>query len=117
MPATSVAQRKATSIAEHHPEKLYARNKGLLKMTHQQLHDFAATSEKGLPRRVKSMARGGMVPKAGLFRLHGGEMVIPRKHAGAMHKLMLEHMLNGSFKMPKGFSGFGASPGSRIGAE
>jgi hypothetical protein len=41
--------RIASAIAEHHPEDLYARNKGMAKMTHQQLHDFAATSEKGLP--------------------------------------------------------------------
>ena len=41
------------AIAEHHPEKLKARNKGLLKMTHEQLHDFAATSEKHLPLRNK----------------------------------------------------------------
>jgi len=41
------------AIAEHHPEKLKARNKGLLKMTHEQLHDFAATSEKHLPLRKK----------------------------------------------------------------
>ena len=49
MPARSVAQRQAMAIAEHHPSQLYKRNKGLLKMTHQQLHDFAAT--KGLKRK------------------------------------------------------------------
>lgn len=49
MPAVSVAQRTAMAIAEHHPEKLYARNKGLKKMTHKQLHEFASTSESGLP--------------------------------------------------------------------
>lgn len=37
------------AIAEHHPEKLKKRNRGLLKMSHQQLHDFASTPEKGLP--------------------------------------------------------------------
>ena len=36
--------RIASAIAEHHPEKLYKRNQGLLKMTKAQLHDFAATS-------------------------------------------------------------------------
>jgi hypothetical protein len=40
------------AIAEHHPSKLYARNKGLLKMSHKQLHEFAATSHKGLPNKV-----------------------------------------------------------------
>jgi hypothetical protein len=49
MPAVSKAQRIAMAIAEHHPDKLYGKNKGLLKMSHQQLHDFAHTSEKGLP--------------------------------------------------------------------
>ena len=49
MPAVSVAQRTAMAIAEHHPEKLYARDKGLKKMSHEQLHEFASTSEKNLP--------------------------------------------------------------------
>ena len=34
------------AIAEHHPEKVKAANRGVLKMSHRQLHDFAAT--KGL---------------------------------------------------------------------
>lgn len=38
------------AIAEHHPEELNPANRGLLKMTHQQQHDFAATPEKGLPK-------------------------------------------------------------------
>ena len=59
MPAKSRAQRIAMAIAEHHPEKLNPENKGLLEMTHQQLHDFAATPEKGLP--VYSM--GGLKGK------------------------------------------------------
>lgn len=49
MPAVSRAQQIAMQIAEHHPEKLYARNKGLTKMTQSQLHDFASGSEKGKP--------------------------------------------------------------------
>ncbi len=49
MPAKSVAQRQAMAIAEHHPGKLYKKNRGLLKMSHQQLHDFAST--KGLKRK------------------------------------------------------------------
>jgi hypothetical protein len=49
MPAVSTAERRAMAIAEHHPGKLYARNRGLLKMSYQQLHDFASTKEKGLP--------------------------------------------------------------------
>jgi len=51
MPATSDKQRIAAAIAEHEPEKLYKRNKGMAKMTHQQLHDYAAT--KGLKKKKK----------------------------------------------------------------
>ena len=47
------------AIAEHNPKKLYKKNKGLLKMSHQQLHDFAfwgprktATPRRGLPQKV-----------------------------------------------------------------
>jgi hypothetical protein len=57
MPARSKAQQEAMAIAEHDPSKLYARNSGLLKMSQQQLHDFAATKEKGLPKRVKKPGR------------------------------------------------------------
>jgi len=56
MPAESKAQRIAMSIAEHHPEELNAKNKGLADMTHKQLHDFASTSEKGLPEHVHKNA-------------------------------------------------------------
>jgi hypothetical protein len=54
MPAKSKKQRIAMAIAEHHPEELYARNKGLANMTKSQLHDFAATKEKGLPVKKES---------------------------------------------------------------
>jgi hypothetical protein len=56
MPSVSKAQQTVMAIAEHAPEKLYKRNRGLLKMTHSQLHDFAATKRKGLPTRKKKMA-------------------------------------------------------------
>lgn len=49
MPAVSKAQQQAMAIAEHEPEKLYARNVGLKEMSHKQLHDFATTPRKGLP--------------------------------------------------------------------
>ena len=52
MPAVSQAQQAAMAIAEHHPEELSAKNSGLLKMTKSQLHDFASTKRKGLPKRV-----------------------------------------------------------------
>lgn len=53
MPSKSQVQRIAMAIAEHHPDKLYKRNRGLLKMSHSQLHEYASTSQKGLPRRAK----------------------------------------------------------------
>lgn len=39
----------AMAIAEHRPSKLFHQNAGLLKMSHQQLHDFASTSHSNLP--------------------------------------------------------------------
>ena len=58
MPALSKAQRTVMAIAEHAPGKLYKRNRGLLKMSHEQLHDFADTPEKGLPERKKGKLYG-----------------------------------------------------------
>jgi len=49
MPAVSKKQQQVMAIAEHNPSKLYSKNRGLLGMTHTQLHDFAATPRKGLP--------------------------------------------------------------------
>lgn len=40
------------AIAEHEPSKLNPENRGLLKMSHSELHDFAATPRKGLPKHV-----------------------------------------------------------------
>lgn len=54
MPAKSQAQAIAMRIAEHDPGKLYARNKGLASMSHEQLHDFAVTPTKDLPEHAKS---------------------------------------------------------------
>jgi len=53
MPAVSKAQRVAAAIAEHEPEKLYARNKGMATMGKKELHMMASTPEKGLPARRK----------------------------------------------------------------
>ena len=63
MPAVSKKQRTAMAIAEHAPEKLFSRNKALLGMSHEQLHDFASTSEKDLPekkRRKRAMEMQGV---------------------------------------------------------
>lgn len=62
MPAVSKKQQIAMAIAEHHPEELSPKNRGLLKMSHSQLHDFAATKRADLPTRSttskRSMTRG-----------------------------------------------------------
>ena len=55
MPSVSKAQQEAMAIAEHDPSKLKKRNRGLLGMSHQQLHDFAATPRSDLPERKGSM--------------------------------------------------------------
>ena len=52
MPAVSDKQRRLMAIAEHHPSKVRKANRGVLKMSHQQLHDFAAT--KGLSTKGKA---------------------------------------------------------------
>lgn len=49
MPATSKAQRRFFGMIEHNPGM--AKAKGI-DMTHDQMHDFAATSEKDLPEHV-----------------------------------------------------------------
>ena len=56
MPSSSEKQRIAMAIAEHEPEKLYRKNKGLKKMTHQQLHEFASKVKKakGMRKKKKS---------------------------------------------------------------
>jgi hypothetical protein len=53
MPSVSKAQQMAMAIAEHNPSKLYKKNRGLLKMSHAQLHDFAITPRSGFPERKK----------------------------------------------------------------
>jgi hypothetical protein len=60
MPAVSRNQRIAMAIAEHHPEKLDKRNRGLLRMSKKQLHEFASTPEAGLPKR-KGPDRGKLI--------------------------------------------------------
>jgi len=57
MPAKSKAQRQVMAIAEHRPEKLYKRNRGLLSMTKSQLHEYAATREKEMKKYVPKRSR------------------------------------------------------------
>lgn len=49
MPAKSKAQQRFMAMVEHDPEKVQGKKPH---MTHQQLHDFAATPTKGLPERI-----------------------------------------------------------------
>lgn len=50
MPAVSKNQQKLMGLAEHNPSAVYSKNKSVLKMSHKQMHDFAATKTKGLPK-------------------------------------------------------------------
>ena len=59
MPAVSKKQQMAMAIAEHEPGKLKGKNKGMLKMSKSQLHDFAATKRKGLPMKAHPMKGKG----------------------------------------------------------
>ena len=49
MSSVTEKQRKMMAIAEHQPSKLFKRNKGVLKMSKEQLSDFARKSTKGSP--------------------------------------------------------------------
>ena len=44
------------ALAEHNPSEVYARDKGVLSMSKEQLHDFASTKETNLPKRKKPKA-------------------------------------------------------------
>jgi hypothetical protein len=50
MPASSHKQQQAMAIAEHHPSKLYRKNKAMLEMSKQQLSDYASTKTSKLKR-------------------------------------------------------------------
>ena len=56
MPAISKAQRALMAIAEKTPSKVQSKNKGILKMSKQQLSDFASTPGQGLPQKVSAKA-------------------------------------------------------------
>jgi hypothetical protein len=61
MPAPSTAMQRATAIALHDPEKLHKENRSLLKMTKEQLGEYASTPHEGLPKHS--------VPLADLMRM------------------------------------------------
>jgi hypothetical protein len=57
MPAVSKKQATMFRIAEHAPEKLHKKNRGVLGMTRESLHEFASTPEKELPEKVSKVKR------------------------------------------------------------
>jgi hypothetical protein len=64
MPAVSTAQRRLMAIAEHHPEQVNPENRGVLQMSHEQLHDFAAVKERGMPHHKKPAKKKTHTPSA-----------------------------------------------------
>lgn len=57
MPAPSKAMRRLAAIAEHHPEQVSEKNRSILSMKKSDLHDFASTPEKGLPKKSHGPAK------------------------------------------------------------
>jgi hypothetical protein len=57
MPAESIAMGRLARLAEHHPEKVYKKNRSILKMSGTALHDYASTPETGLPYKKKKKRR------------------------------------------------------------
>ena len=53
MPAKSEKQRMMMAIAEHHPSKLYKKNRGVLKMGKAKLSEFAHKVDKGFYHNVE----------------------------------------------------------------
>lgn len=43
------------ALAEHEPSKVSKKNKGVLKMSGKQLHEYAATKRKGLTKHAVNM--------------------------------------------------------------
>ena len=90
MPATSVSQRRFFGWAEHHPDEAKSEGKYPKGMTKSAMHDFASTSEHGLP----EYAADGVPASGGLHWLghdadgSGADSVYPRAHYldGVFHK-------------------------------
>jgi len=55
MPAVSKAQQTLMAIALHNPSKLKRKNQGVLKMSKEQLDEYASTQKKGFPKRKNSL--------------------------------------------------------------
>lgn len=52
MPSVSRSQQRLMAMAAHHPEKVSAKNRGILKMGTSKLREFASTKLKGLPEKA-----------------------------------------------------------------
>ena len=63
MPAESQAQQRLMAMAEHNPGKVSKKNKTVLKMSGQQLHEYAATPRKGLPKHSKTTTVADMMER------------------------------------------------------
>lgn len=50
-------------MAEHNPGAVSKKNKGALKMSGQQLHEYASTKRKGLPAHAKKITMGEMMER------------------------------------------------------
>ena len=57
MPAKSKAQRRLMAMAEHNPSKVKKKNRGVLKMSKRQLHEYASTKEKKLPNKKRKQKK------------------------------------------------------------
>lgn len=60
------------AIAEHNPSAVKGKNRGVLKMSHDQLHDFAATKRKVLPDKAKKEKRFSTESHSYNFKQHRG---------------------------------------------
>jgi hypothetical protein len=67
------------AIAEHHPDQVYARNRAVLRMSHQQLHDFASTKERGLPHHVLKKKKKTLRDRLLELRGSGHVFLSPRR--------------------------------------
>jgi len=54
MPAKSEKQRRLMAIAEHNPEMLHKKNRGVLKMSKKQLSEYASTKENKMKKAPKN---------------------------------------------------------------
>ena len=88
MPATSQAQARFFRWAEHNPQQAKSEGKAT-GMSKQQMHDFAATPEKGLPHHAPARAANGSVPVARSMAVGSGGKIFPYRAVldGAPHQL------------------------------